>query len=88
MMPATNDNLHGNVLSLLPPSEVEARVPLLATASDIRELIQYLKLKPNGVVAAEELDRPKRHCLTSASWNWKYRHGIDQLCREGSWLSG
>jgi hypothetical protein len=28
MMPATNDNLHGNVLSLLPPSEVEARVPL------------------------------------------------------------
>ena len=60
MMPATNDNLHGNVLSLLPPSEVEARVPLLATAADIRELIQYLKLKPNGVVAAEELDRPKR----------------------------
>jgi len=29
-------------------------------ASDIREFVQYLRLRPNGVVAAEELDRPKK----------------------------
>jgi len=35
-------------------------LPVLTTAADVREFVLYLKLKPNGVVAAEEIDRPKK----------------------------
>lgn len=34
--------------------------PVSVTASDVREFVQYLRLKPAGVVAAEELDRSKK----------------------------
>jgi len=59
MIPLADNNSAVTVLSHS-SSEVEHRVPLLATAADVREFVQYLKLKPNGVVAAEELDRPKK----------------------------
>jgi hypothetical protein len=33
---------------------------VVVSASDVREFVQYLRLKPAGVVAAEELDRSKK----------------------------
>lgn len=52
----------GPALRLLPstPAQENEKLPILTTAADIRELIQYLKRRPAGVIAAEELDRPKR----------------------------
>jgi hypothetical protein len=52
----------GAILRLLPSaSEQESeRLPILTTAADIRELVQYLKRRPAGVIPAEELDRPKK----------------------------
>jgi hypothetical protein len=52
----------GPSLRLLPssPAQENGKLPILTTAADIRELIQYLKRRPAGVIAAEELDRPKK----------------------------
>lgn len=52
-----------SMLKLLPrPDEQNecARLPILTSANDIRDFVQYLKRKPAGVVAAEELDRSRR----------------------------
>ena len=37
-----------------------ARLPISTSAADIRDFVQYLRRKPPGVVAAEELDRARR----------------------------
>src|SRR6476620_12471109 len=52
----------GPALRLLPstPAQENEKLPILTTASDIRELIQYLKRRPAGLIATEELDRPKK----------------------------
>jgi len=52
----------GPALRLLPstPAQENEKLPILTTAADIRELIQYLKRRPAGVIATEELDRPKK----------------------------
>ena len=52
----------GALLRLLPSTteQESERLPILTTAADIRELIQYLKRRPAGVIPAEELDRPKK----------------------------
>jgi hypothetical protein len=56
-----DDNMSPTVLGLMNESDARSDVrPVLACASDVRELVQYLRLKPDGVVAAEELDRSKR----------------------------
>ena len=61
MMSIVDDNPAGTVLSLVSaPDPADLSVPVLATAADLREFVQYLRSKPNGVVAAEELDRPKK----------------------------
>ena len=61
IVPLIDDNHSTPPLSLIHSAGVvPQRLPVLATASDIREFVQYLRLRPNGVVAAEELDRPKK----------------------------
>ena len=61
IVPLIDDNHSTPPLSLIHAAGGELqRLPVLATASDIREFVQYLRLRPNGVVAAEELDRPKK----------------------------
>jgi hypothetical protein len=52
----------GPTLRLLPssPAPENGKLPILTSAADIRELIQYLKRRPAGVIAAEELDRPRK----------------------------
>ena len=59
---ATAQSLPDTVLRVLPLAQKQPRAcsPVLTTAGDIRELVQYLKRKPHGVVAAEELDRSRK----------------------------
>lgn len=60
---ATAQSLPAPRLRVLPLPEKQALrscLPVLTSASDIRELVQYLKRKPDGVVAAEELDRSRK----------------------------
>ena len=62
MTPVLSENSSGTLLRLLPPTPEgeKNKLPILTTAADIRELIQYLKRRPAGVTATEELDRPKK----------------------------
>jgi len=55
------DNASRSTPPQVPASDAElAGFPVSVTASDVREFVQYLRLKPSGVVAAEELDRSKK----------------------------
>ena len=58
----SSENSIGATLRLLPSRQEQenGNLPILTTAADIRELIQYLKRRPAGVIATEELDRPKK----------------------------
>lgn len=53
-----------NALRLLraqPPEEwSEAALPIMATAADVREVVQYLKRKPSGVSIVEAMDDVRR----------------------------
>jgi len=62
MITPMNETPGTALLRLLParPEAGSEKLPVLTTAADIRELIQYLKRRPAGVNAAEELDRPKK----------------------------
>jgi hypothetical protein len=62
MITEQTETTSGSLLRLLPssPEQESERLPILTTAADIRELVQYLKRRPAGVIAAEELDRPKK----------------------------
>ncbi len=56
--------IEDNASRSTPPQVLESddlvSFPVSVTASDVREFVQYLRLKPAGVVAAEELDRSKK----------------------------
>jgi hypothetical protein len=57
----SEDNVSRTALPQIHESDSEPlSLPVLVTASDVREFVQYLRLKPTGVVAAEELDRSKK----------------------------
>jgi len=48
-------------LLTLPDKQMQrARLPVSTSAEDVRDFVQYLRRKPAGVVAAEELDRARR----------------------------
>ena len=48
-------------LLMLPDTQTQhTRLPILTSANDIRDFVQYLKRKVAGVVAAEELDRSRK----------------------------
>lgn len=48
------------LLTLPDKQTLHTRLPILTSANDIRDFVQYLKRKSAGVVAAEELDRSRR----------------------------
>lgn len=48
------------LLTLPDKQTLHTRLPVLTSANDIRDFVQYLKRKSAGVVAAEELDRSRR----------------------------
>lgn len=63
MMPIVSEGHTQTPLRLIPECEDDTaseRLPLLTTAADVREIVQYLVRKPAGVMPAEELDRPKK----------------------------
>src|ERR1044072_723546 len=49
-----------NLLMLPDTPTQHTRLPILTSANDIRDFVQYLKRKTAGVVAAEELDRSRK----------------------------
>ena len=60
----------------LPAKQTRSRLPVLTSASDIRELVQYLKRKPEGVIAAEELDRSRKRLFEERRLNAYHHLGL------------
>jgi len=63
MIPVLDDTHFETALGLLTPAQEAAngwQLPIFTSASDIRELVQYLQKKPAGVSVIEELDKAKK----------------------------
>lgn len=61
MMPALDESHFETPLLLLGPEESGcAQLPIFTSASDIRELVQYLQKRPAGINVVEELDKAKK----------------------------